>query len=224
MAIWFYSKLMLRLHFALLCTMERDFRPGDRVRFLNDIGEAEVLFVIDANSVQIKDETGFDYPFAKKELLLVGDYASEREAYKQVEPELREIIDRNIDHRAVRKADADFQLRFRNRNATNIRRRGEFMEVDLHLHELVDNESGLDNATKLEIQLSHFERMLKQCEQQRISRLIAIHGVGQGVLRAEIRKLLDQFYPHCTFHDADFNSYGYGATEVRVGRSGSVTG
>lgn len=194
-----------------------DLRPGDRVRFLNAIGEAEVLFVIDANTVQIEDETGFDYPFAIKELILIVNKAQEHEAYRKVEPELREIIDRNIDSTAVKRAEADFQTKFNNRNATNIRRRGEFMEVDLHLHNLVQNERGMGNGDKLELQVSTFERMLNQCEQRRIPRLIVIHGVGQGVLKAEIRKLLDQFYPHCTFHDADFLSYGYGATEVRIG-------
>lgn len=190
------------------------------MRFLNQTGEAKVLFVIDANTAQIEDETGFDYPFPLKELLKVGDPWVEKEAYDKVEPELREIIDRNIDPAAVRKAEADFQLKFRKRNASNIRRKGEFMEVDLHLHQLVDSEAGMGNAEKLAVQLSHFENMLKRCENMHIGRLIAIHGVGQGVLRAEIRKLLDQFYPHCTFHDADFREYGYGATEVRIHRSG----
>lgn len=206
-----------RLGYLAAPMQPTDFRPGDRVRFLNDIGEAEVLFVIDLNTVQIKDETGFDYPFAIKELLLITDKAAEREAYAKVEPALREIIDRNIDKREVQRAEADFQHKFSNRNATNIRRRGEFMEVDLHLHQLVKHEQGMGNGDKLQMQLSTFERMLNQCEQRRIPRLIVIHGVGQGVLKAQIRELLDQFYPHCTFHDADFTSYGYGATEIRIG-------
>lgn len=200
-----------------------DFRPGDRVRFLNDVGEAEVLFVIDLDTVQIKDETGFDYPFQKKDLIVIGDRRAELEAYSQVEPEYREILDRNIDERAVRKANDDFQLKYRNHKANNQRRKGEYMEVDLHMHALVDSERGMDPGAKRDLQMAHFERMLKRCEEQKISKLIAIHGVGQGVLRQEIRKLLEHYYPHCTFHDADFREYGYGATEIRIHRSAQHT-
>ncbi|PCH95233.1 MAG: hypothetical protein COB84_06470 [Rhodobacteraceae bacterium] len=43
--------------------------------------------------------------------------------------------------------------------------------------------------------------------------LIVIHGVGKGTLRAAVRKILDD-YPHITYCDASYSTYGYGATEV----------
>jgi DNA-nicking Smr family endonuclease len=58
--------------------------------------------------------------------------------------------------------------------------------------------------------------MLRNAEEKKIPRVVFIHGVGQGVLRQEIRKILNDYYPHCEFMDAPYHTYGYGATEVRI--------
>ncbi len=191
-------------------------KVGDHVRFLNDVGEAKVLKIIDEHMALIEDESGFDYAHPIKELLIVHSREDEKEAYGKVEPNLRDILDRNIDKRAVKKAEEDFEVKYKNKEATRVQRKGEYMEIDLHIHELVDSERGLESRDKIDIQIRHFERMLKIAEEKKIRRVIFIHGVGQGVLRLEIRKLLNQYYPNATFHDADFNEYGHGATEVRL--------
>jgi DNA-nicking Smr family endonuclease len=89
------------------------------------------------------------------------------------------------------------------------------MEVDLHLQELVDDERGMSDGEKLQYQLSYFERMLATAIRERKRRLIVIHGVGEGVLREEVRKVL-QYYEHLRFDDADPRRYGYGATAVEL--------
>ncbi len=191
-------------------------KVGDMVRFLNDTGDGIVKEILANGMVSVEDESGFDYPHHEADLILVEDRSAEREKYLKVEPDVSEIIHRNIDSRAVEKAERDFTMKYNNRKATNVRRKGEFMEVDLHIHELVDSERGLDNRDILQIQMDHFERTLKRAEQQKMSRVIFIHGVGQGVLRDQIRKLIEMYYPRASFHDADYREYGYGATEVRL--------
>ena len=49
-------------------------------------------------------------------------------------------------------------------------------------------------------------------------KLIVIHGVGEGVLREEVRRML-QYYDTVQFHDADMRRYGVGATEVIIHRT-----
>jgi hypothetical protein len=44
-------------------------------------------------------------------------------------------------------------------------------EVDLHIHELVDNELGLDAAAKLEIQLQTFEKELAKAMTDGVEKL-----------------------------------------------------
>jgi len=90
------------------------------------------------------------------------------------------------------------------------------MEIDLHIHELLDYHAGMSNSEIIAVQLEHFERTLRIAENKKIQRVVYIHGIGQGVLRAEIRKMLHQYYPHCEFMDAPYAQYGYGATEVRI--------
>lgn len=202
--------------FGYLYTMK--FSVGQFVRFLDAVGQGRVTAIISDNEVMVEDETGFEYPYPVKQLVPIGDMRSEVEAYRISTPETREVLSRNIDPAAAKKAQKDFNLKYKNPDAGNMRKRGDYIEVDLHIHELVDNTTGLENEDVVQIQINHFERMMRIAEEKKIPRVILIHGVGQGVLRAEIRKSLEQYYPNATYHDADFRVYGYGATEVILRR------
>jgi len=90
-------------------------------------------------------------------------------------------------------------------------------EVDLHLHELVEDETRLSDEEKLSYQLAFFERALEAAIRDGKRKLIVIHGVGEGVLREEVRRIL-QYYDTVQFHDADARRYGSGATEVVIHR------
>ena len=90
-------------------------------------------------------------------------------------------------------------------------------EVDLHLHELVEDETRLSDEEKLSYQLAYFERALEAAIRDGKRKLIVIHGVGEGVLREEVRRIL-QYYDTVQFHDADPRRYGSGATEVIIHR------
>jgi len=189
---------------------------GDRVRFLSATGEGEVVEIVSGDRVMVEDETGFSYEHAVADLIIIPDPSAEIEQYNRVEPNMSEIIHRNIDSNAVEKAQRDFTLKYGRKKESKGRRRGDFMEVDLHIHELVDSELGLDNRDILQIQIAHFERMLKRAEEQKVSKVVFIHGIGQGVLRGEIRKIIEMYYPNASFHDANYVEYGYGATEIRL--------
>jgi DNA-nicking Smr family endonuclease len=53
---------------------------------------------------------------------------------------------------------------------------------------------------------------LDEARNRKLWKFIAIHGVGKGVLRNEIRQLIKQ--EGLKFQDASYQRYGYGATEV----------
>lgn len=90
----------------------------------------------------------------------------------------------------------------------------DIIEVDLHIHELIDNSAGLSNREILEIQMEKVEREMHLAIQSRAKRIVFIHGVGQGVLKQEVAKLLINKFPKYAFQDASFKEYGYGATMV----------
>jgi len=87
-------------------------------------------------------------------------------------------------------------------------------EVDLHIHEIVEDERGLTPGDKLEIQIKHFEKELNQAIIAHEKRIVFIHGVGNGVLKLKIKNILESKYPKLKFQDASFQKYKFGATLV----------
>ena len=196
----------------------REIKIGDRVKFLNDVGEGVVLELKGEIAV-IEDEDGFNRGYHIKKLISVGEKQEEALMYGNKLPELSEILARDVSEEQQEKIQKSFDIKYANARAKNQKRRGEFMEIDLHFHELIDDVSGLKDRTKLDIQLNHFERMMRIAAEQRIKRVVFIHGVGQGVLRHQIRTRLELYYPNCTVRDANPREYGSGATEIFLGQS-----
>ena len=189
------------------------------MKFLNDEGEGIVVAFPRKGWILVEDRDGFTYEHPEEELVPVGNWNKEYDKYETTQPDIIDVVERNLDPNVARKANAQFKLLYKNKDASNVRRKGESMEVDLHIHELLDKHNHLSNGEIVQIQLEHFERTLRLAEDKKIPRVVFIHGVGQGVLRAEIRKILHNYYPHCTFMDGPYNEYGFGATEVRISQS-----
>lgn len=92
----------------------------------------------------------------------------------------------------------------------------EIEEVDLHIHELVDNHEGLSNTEILDMQLGRFTTALDGGIISGTRRMVFIHGIGNGRLKREVAKKLDRNYPKLKYQDASFKEYGYGATMVII--------
>lgn len=86
-------------------------------------------------------------------------------------------------------------------------------EVDLHIDELVDNFSNLNKNDLLNIQIEYFKKCMLQAEKEKLSKVIFIHGIGNGKLKSEIVSLLEKTQG-ISFYDASYARYGMGATEV----------
>lgn len=92
----------------------------------------------------------------------------------------------------------------------------EIIEVDLHIHALLDHTEGLSAGVLLNTQLTEFRIMMDRNIKKKGQRIVFIHGKGDGVLRAEIIKELQHRYRSCTYEDASFQKYGFGATMVTI--------
>jgi len=92
----------------------------------------------------------------------------------------------------------------------------ELIEVDLHIHELISDSKGLSNKEILEIQVEKFRSELEAAKKSGACKIVFIHGVGNGRLRSEIRRILDREYKYLYYQDASFREYGYGATMVTL--------
>ncbi len=87
-------------------------------------------------------------------------------------------------------------------------------EVDLHIENLVENPSGMDPGEILDIQMARFRTALETAMIHHVKKIILIHGIGNGKLKHEIRRVLDREYGKLRYQDASFREYGYGATLV----------
>lgn len=90
----------------------------------------------------------------------------------------------------------------------------DLLEVDLHIHELIDNTTGLSNKEMLDLQLNHFHEKLEESIKKQVKKVVFIHGLGNGTLKQELRRELSHKYKKYAFQDASFQEYGYGATMV----------
>jgi len=125
----------------------------------------------------------------------------------------RELMIRHLTDKAI--SDAIRQKDKPNPVIENKKVEPEIEEVDLHIHQLVDNWNGLTPGEILKIQMARFETALEGgLKSTRTKRMIFIHGVGNGKLKFEITKLLSSKYPKLRYQDASFKEYGFGATMV----------
>jgi dsDNA-specific endonuclease/ATPase MutS2 len=87
------------------------------------------------------------------------------------------------------------------------------IEVDLHINELVESVVGMTNAEILEQQMKVFHQTMTDAIMSNAGKVIFIHGIGNGTLKATIRESLAKQYK-VIFEDASFREYGFGATMV----------
>ncbi|MBR1449716.1 MAG: DUF2027 domain-containing protein [Prevotella sp.] len=88
--------------------------------------------------------------------------------------------------------------------------------VDLHADALLDTTNGMSASDILNYQLDAFRKVLKDNEKKKGTKIVFIHGKGEGVLRKALVNELQYRYKHYTYQDASFQEYSYGATQVTI--------
>lgn len=89
-----------------------------------------------------------------------------------------------------------------------------FDVIDLHLTEEVLNSPHYKPKDSLRIQLDLFEKELDDALVRGINGLIVIHGIGEGVLKNAIHKILKQ-HPHISDYINEYHPlYGWGSTKI----------
>jgi len=151
--------------------------------------------------------------------LIQGEYLADNDFFDN-QVALFALDDKSRSYLQSIEKDGERQIRHKNdlpgpgKVIKEEKKKKEIMEVDLHIHELIDDETGLSNGDKLELQMKKFEESIAEALEQKIKRIVFIHGVGQGTLKYEILRKLDRNYPDLRYQDASYKEYGYGATMV----------
>lgn len=185
---------------ALVYDIVRDDRPVKQVF-------VEVEEVLDAMRGEepvraaLSEEPEPEVPEGFAETVPVRTRAEEREALKAAKRALKE------EQRALRDKEKPRKRPDRE----------QIIEVDLHINALLDHTEGLSPNVLLNTQLTEFRIIMDRNIRKKGQRIIFIHGKGDGVLREALLKELQHRYRTCTFEDAPFQKYGYGATMVTIG-------
>lgn len=171
------------------------FQVGQRVSFLNEKGEGIVL-EINAFKVLVRDEHGFEKWYASNNIVKIHstNYPTQNLTIKQADlkPTKKDLFSHTTQSKQVNKL---------------------VWEIDLHIEELLESTHGMTNGEILMKQMTEFRAVFSRAKVKSIHKLIVIHGVGEGVLKNEIRTFLAR-QEQIDVYDADYKEYGKGATAV----------
>ena len=136
---------------------------------------------------------------------------------------LKQQFAKRADHaeaQAPAQADGnDYQRRYDNGKKGNpfaAKHASQEVVVDLHANALLDTTAGMSHADILHYQLDKFKETMEAYKGKKGQKIVFIHGKGDGILRQALIKALNYQYKRCTYQDASFQEYGYGATQVTI--------
>ena len=89
-------------------------------------------------------------------------------------------------------------------------------KVGLEAERILPNATGMTPHEVLLYQLKNFSRELDKRLDRRGSKVIFIHGAGQGVLHQLIINRIEQDYPMVQYRDVTFDGFPMGAIEVTI--------
>ena len=172
------------------------FNIGKKVAVLDDILKG-VIVSLNGQVVGIKDDDGMVYEYNQNELVVIEEDQHQLSKYSDINNPLfnDKLQDQKVKGSSFKKENNEVIL-----------------EVDLHINQLIKSTTGMDNFEMLSLQLETAKRKIEYAISKRISKIIFIHGVGEGVLKSELHYLFGR-YP-VRFYDASYKKYGLGATEV----------
>lgn len=190
---------------------------GDVVKYLNEKGGGTVIQILDDGRVEIEDEHGFNF------IVSGGELVTERHSGidpKQISERLKSIKS-NVKGEVRKRNDVgiDYHSLIRDRLMVSknywTNKNRDFVEIDLHIDELIERPGALSDGEKLNYQLNYARECMDAAVDLKIAHIVYIHGVGAGVLRHELRSWLKTL-SFVSFENADYRRYGIGATQVRI--------
>jgi hypothetical protein len=175
------------------------FEVNDKVEVLDDALKGIVMHV-QGEVVTIETSEGFSLDFNQSELVKIEEQQSRMISMNDA------AFSEILREKEQSKRPKPIRIKPKDRNIPT-------MEVDLHIEKLVNSYKGMGNYDILNLQLETAKRQVEFAMRKRIQKIVFIHGVGEGVLKAELDFLLGR-YDNLKFYDADYQKYGVGATEV----------
>ncbi|MEO9571192.1 MAG: Smr/MutS family protein [Polaribacter sp.] len=171
---------------------------GSKVAVLDDVLKGKIIN-INNGDISVQTTDGMIFKFNSSELVKIDVEQHDLTKFNDINNSLlKEKIADNLPKKSLFKKE----------------KKEVILEVDLHINQLVKSTRNMDNYDMLNLQLDTAKNKVEFAISKRISKIVFIHGVGEGVLKSELQRLLSK-YP-IKFYDASYKKYGLGATEVYI--------
>jgi len=175
------------------------FSLGQQVRFIEREGVGVIVDVLANHAYVIEDVHGFELTFTGSELICAksgirgtGESIVSNTAKAKIEVVTKATL-----------PSIPFKL---NNNVA---------ELDLHMEALLKQDKLPTGVTYIDFQLGAVKELIKYCSDHKISKMIVIHGKGEGILRTELKRLLGSM-KNIEFWDAQGKQHQFGAFELRL--------
>lgn len=179
----------------------QNFQIGDKVSVLDDAIDGVVLKV-EGTEITIKTTEEFVMTYFVKELIKINDSSELNNVFSS------KSLTSFLNDKAEEKKRS-FVKEKKNKREDFV------LEVDLHIEKIVKSYKRLSNYEILNIQMDSAKGQLEFAIRNRMPKLVFIHGVGEGVLKAELEFLLSK-YDGIIFKEANYQKYGVGAIEIHI--------
>lgn len=170
--------------------MKNLFKVGDKVRFIKSNDYGIIKSIISERKIQVEDSSNFLSIVNYNDVIKFDKLTDTLQAYGDLKTN-KDIID-------IKKN--------KNTELTN----SNVIKVDLHIENIDDDYILLTNYEIVQKQLVNCERVLLLALNSKSQKLVIVHGIGQGVLKNEVHKLLNRFNLRY------FESINGGSTEVML--------
>ena len=149
------------------------FKPGDKVVFKNEKQKGIILRVNSLYKVLVETADGFKVNVLVNDLVRVERGTDKSSAYGEIYSQKDRVDSKN---RRIKKQ----------KNCS-------VLKVDLHIEILTSNYNYMHNSEILQMQLNECHNKLKEALKSSFEKLIIVHGVGTGILKNEVHKLLNNY-------------------------------
>ena len=168
---------------------EHNFKKGDFVSVIDDAVEG-IITSVHGNRITIQDTDGFPYYCNANQVIL-------RKPLQVTVPDkiLKTVVNPQQKTKKPTKKET-------------------FIEVDLHIHQITRSNKHMTNYDMLQYQVNHAKQKIRYAIKNSIPKVILIHGKGKGVLKEELKQMLQNF--PVEIKDASYQKYGFGALEVFI--------
>ena len=149
------------------------FTIGDKVLFKKDDLKGEIIRVNSFYKATVLTDDGFEMHVSIKDLVKIEAGTDKAISYGEIGYS-KNKISKILKSQQQEKSQT-------------------ILKVDLHIELLIDNFQYMDNFEIVQIQLDVCQKKIEKALNSNYQKIIIVHGIGMGVLKAEVHKLLNHY-------------------------------